>query len=90
MQLMKMETMNISLPKAMSEFVRLNVERNYGNASEYFRDLVRERMQKQIEADLKFLESTSEGALMGPTEAEIERIITLQKKLRKERNARHS
>lgn len=75
--------MNISLPKAMSEFVRLNVERNYGNVSEYFRDLVRERMQREIEADLKFLESTSEGAPIGPTEAEIEGVLALQKKLRK-------
>jgi Arc/MetJ-type ribon-helix-helix transcriptional regulator len=85
-----METMNISLPKAMSEFVRLSIERNYGNASEYFRDLVRERMQRDIEADLKFLESTSEGAPVGPSEAEIEKIVALQKKLRKQRNARRS
>ena len=87
---MKMETMNISLPKAMSEFVRANVERNYGNASEYFRDLVRERMQREIDADLSFLESTSKGATAGPSEAEIERILTLQKKVREERNARRS
>jgi Arc/MetJ-type ribon-helix-helix transcriptional regulator len=87
---MKMETMNISLPKAMSEFVRLNVERNYGNASEYFRELVRERMQREIEADLKFLESTGEGAPVGPTEAEIENLVALQKRLREERHARRS
>ena len=87
---MKMETMNISLPKAMSEFVRLNVDRNYGNASEYFRDLVRERMQREIEADLKFLEATSQGAPVGPTEAEIETIVALQKRLRQERHARRA
>ena len=87
---MKMETMNISLPKPMSEFVRLNVERNYGNASEYFRELVRERMQREIEADLKFLESTSEGAPVGPTETELERIVALQKRLRAARHARRS
>ena len=86
---MKMETMNISLPKAMSEFVRANVERDYGNASEYFRDLVRERMLKEVEDDLKFLKSTNDGAASGPTEAEIEKVLTLQKKVRKERNARH-
>ncbi len=85
-----METMNISLPKATSEFVRLNVERNYGNASEYFRELVRERMQREIEADLKFLDSTGEGAPIGPTEAEIEKIVALQKRLRQERHARRS
>jgi len=87
---MKMDTMNISLPKRMSEFVRQNVERDYGNASEYFRDLVREKMELEIEADLKFLESTSQGALPGPSETELEEIVALQKKLRKERNARRS
>ncbi|HEY1718767.1 MAG TPA: type II toxin-antitoxin system ParD family antitoxin [Verrucomicrobiae bacterium] len=87
---MKMDTMNISLPKPMAEFVRHNVERDYGNSSEYFRDLVREKMEREIEADLKFLESTGKGALPGPSEAEIEEIVALQKKLRKERNARRS
>jgi Arc/MetJ-type ribon-helix-helix transcriptional regulator len=85
---MKMDTMNISLPKSMSEFVRQTVERNYGNASEYFRDLVREKMRKEIEADVKFLEDSIKGAPPGPTEEEIEKIIALQKKVRKELNAR--
>jgi Arc/MetJ-type ribon-helix-helix transcriptional regulator len=40
---MKMATMNISLPGPMAEFVRTTVERDYGNASEFFRDLVREK-----------------------------------------------
>ena len=87
---MKMDTMSISLPKPMAEFVRQNVEREYGNASEYFRDLVREKMRKQIEADVKFLEASSEGALLGPSEAEIEEVMKLQKKVRKELNARRS
>ncbi len=82
--------MNISLPHAMSEFVRSNVERNYGNASEYFRDLVRERMHKEIEADLKFLESTSQGAPVGPNQSELDRVVALQKKLRKEHRARRA
>jgi Arc/MetJ-type ribon-helix-helix transcriptional regulator len=87
---MKMDTMNISLPKPMSEFVRQNVERDYGNASEYFRDLVREKMVREIEADLKFLEATGKGAQPEPSEGRIERVVALQKKLRKERNARRS
>lgn len=82
--------MNISLPKLMSEFVRQNVERDYGNASEYFRDLVREKMRKEIEADVKFLEDSIKGAPPGPSEAEIEEILKLQKKVRKELNARRS
>jgi Arc/MetJ-type ribon-helix-helix transcriptional regulator len=87
---MKMDTMNISLPASMSEYVRQNVERDYGNVSEFFRDLVREKMRRQIEADVKFLEASIKGAPPGPSEAEIGRIVALQKKLRKERNARRS
>jgi Arc/MetJ-type ribon-helix-helix transcriptional regulator len=87
---MKMDTMNISLPKPMSEFVRQTIERDYGNASEYFRDLVREKMRKEIEADVKFLEDSIKGAPPGPTEEEIEEIIALQKKVRKELHARRA
>ena len=83
-----MDTMNISLPKPMAEFVRRNVEQDYGNVSEYFRDLVREKIRAQIEADVKFLEASSKGAPPGPGEVELERVLALQKKVRKERNAR--
>jgi len=85
---MKMSTMNISLPGPMAEFVRQNVERDYGNASEYFRDLVREKMRKEIDAGVKFLEDSIAGAPPGPTEEEIEEILKLQKKVRKELRAR--
>jgi Arc/MetJ-type ribon-helix-helix transcriptional regulator len=85
---MKMNTMNISLPPAMTEFVRRNVERDYGNVSEYFRDLVREKMRKQIEADVKFLEAAGKGAPPGPSETEIGEILKIQKQARKELNAR--
>ena len=87
---MKMDTMNISLPKPMAEFVRQNVERDYGNSSEYFRDLVREKMRKEIEADVRFLEVSIKGAPPGPTEEEIEKIVALQKKVRKELHARRA
>ena len=82
--------MNISLPKPMSEFVRQRVERDYGNASEYFRDLVREKMRKEIEADVKFLEDSIKAAPPGPTEAETEELVALQKKVRKELHARRA
>ena len=52
---MKMATMNISLPGPMAEFVRTTVERDYGNASEFFRDLVREEIHQQVEADVRLL-----------------------------------
>ena len=81
---MKMNTMNISLPPAMTEFVRRNVERDYGNVSEYFRDLVREKMRKHKEADVKWLEAAIEGAPAGPSAAEIGEVCALQRKVRKE------
>jgi Arc/MetJ-type ribon-helix-helix transcriptional regulator len=87
---MKMDTMNISLPPAMSEFVRQNVERDYGNASEYFRELVREKMRKQIEADVKLLEASMAGAPPGPGSEEIDEVLALQKQVRKELRARRA
>ena len=80
--------MNISLPPAMAEFVRRQVEQNYGNVSEFFRDLVREKIQREVDADLSILESTSKGAGPGPSEQEIEAILRVQKRIRKARHAR--
>ncbi|MBI5388364.1 MAG: type II toxin-antitoxin system ParD family antitoxin [Verrucomicrobia bacterium] len=85
---MKMETINISLPPAMASFVRQETERNYGNASEFFRDLVRLKMRREIEEDLAFLKDSSAGAPAGPSEAEIARIVSIQKRVRKELHAR--
>jgi len=85
---MKMATLNISLPGQMEDYVRARCERDYGNVSEFFRALVREKMAIEIEADLRFLESTSVGAEPGPTEQEIEEVLALQKKVRKELRAR--
>ena len=87
---MKMDTMNISLPKPMAEFVRQNVARDYGNASEYFRSLVREKMRQEIEADVKFLGNSIKGMPPGPSEEEIEQVLKLQKQVRKELNARRA
>lgn len=83
-----MDSMNISLPPGMAEFVRRQVEQNYGNVSEYFRDLVREKIQREIDSDLAMLESTSKGAEPGPSEADIEDILRIQKRIRKARHAR--
>ena len=81
---MKMDTMNISLTPEQSEYVRRTVERDFGNASEFFRDLIRERMKREIESDLAFLESTTKGAPAGPNEREIEDILSVQRPVRKE------
>ena len=85
---MKMNTVNISLPPAMGEFVRENVERDYGNVSEFFRDLLRERMRREIEADLTFLNGAVEGAPAGPTEEDVEEILSVQRGVREKLHAR--
>jgi Arc/MetJ-type ribon-helix-helix transcriptional regulator len=81
---MKMGTMNISLTLEQAEYVRRTVERDFGNASEFFRDLLRERMKREIEADLALLQSTTRHAPAGPSEAEVEAILVTQRKVRKE------
>jgi Arc/MetJ-type ribon-helix-helix transcriptional regulator len=81
---MKMGTMNISLTPEQAEYVRRTVARDFGNASEFFRDLLRERMKREIEADLALLQSTTAGAPAGPTEAEIEAVLKTQKSVRQQ------
>ena len=76
---MKMTTVNISLTLEQSEYVRRTVERDFGNASEFFRELIRERMRREIEADLAFLNSTAKGAPAGPSDQEIEQEATMQR-----------
>ena len=79
---MKMVTMNISLTPEQAEYVRRTVERDFGNASEFFRDLLRERMKREIESDLALLHSPPPGAPAGPSEQEIEGILATQRQVR--------
>jgi len=79
-----MDTMNISLTPEQAEYVRRSVDRDFGNASEFFRDLLRERMRREIEADLALLRRTSRGAPAGPSEAEVERVVAVQRAVRGE------
>jgi Arc/MetJ-type ribon-helix-helix transcriptional regulator len=72
----------------MAAFVRQEIQRNYGNASEFFRDLVRRKMQREIAEDLAFLKDSITGAPAGPTQAEIEHILSIQKEVRKALRAR--
>lgn len=81
---MKMRSMSITVPQNMGEFVDENVKRDYGNTSEYFRDLVRQKMGVQIGADLEFLEEASAKAPAGPTEKQIDQVLKIQRKVRKE------
>ena len=85
---MKMSTINISLPPAMAEFVRQRTEREYGNVSEYFRDLVRERIQKEIGEDVEFLNDALKGAPAGPSGADVEEVLKIQRRVRRKLRAR--
>ena len=80
---MKMATLNISLPGRMEAFVRAQCERDYGNVSEYFRSLVREKMKQEIDDDLRFLMSTQRGGRPGPSAGDVEEVLALQKQVRK-------
>jgi len=78
-----MDTMSISLPPEQAEFVRRSVARDFGNASEFIRDCIRERMRHEIEADLTVLAATGRNAAAGPSDAEIERVLQVQREVRK-------
>lgn len=78
-----MQTMNVSLTPAQAEYARRVVERDYGNASEFFRELLRERMEREIAADVELLRSTSRGANAGPSADELAEAIAVQKSVRR-------
>lgn len=80
---MRMDTVNISLTKAQAEYVRQTVRRDFGNVSEFFRDLLRQKMEAEVAADLQFLQATSKGAPAGPTEAELQRVLEIQREVRR-------
>lgn len=81
---MKMTTMNVSLTPEQSEYVKRAVQRDFGNASEFFRELIRERMRREIEADLAVLNATNKLAPAGPSEAELDQVLAVQRQVRKD------
>lgn len=87
---MKMDSMNISLPANLADYVRRTVDRDYGNSSEYFRELIRERMNKEIAEDVQFLKDASREAPAGPSEEDIADIIKIQQRARKDIRARRA
>lgn len=75
-----MATMNISLPDTMRRFVEEELaEGGYQTASEYFRELVRERQQQK--AQWKFEALIAEGAASEPILATPEFWSALEAKL---------
>jgi len=87
---MKMDSMNISLPANLADYVRRTVDRDYGNSSEYFRELIRERMNKEIAEDVRFLNDATNDAPVGPSEEDITEILKIQKRARKDIRARRA
>jgi Arc/MetJ-type ribon-helix-helix transcriptional regulator len=62
-----MKTRSISLSPELDRFVDQEVhEGGYNNVSAYFADMVRQRRQRQIEADLAFLQRNMATAPGGP------------------------
>ena len=64
---MKTVSKNISLSEDLARFANAEAEEGgYGSVSAYFADLLRQRRQGQIEADLNFLREAMESAPGGP------------------------
>lgn len=58
-----MDSMNISLPEGLREFVRKQVQSGYGSASEYVRELIRsdQARKEQEQLERKLLEGLASG-----------------------------
>jgi hypothetical protein len=84
---MKTVTRNISLSEDLANFaVQEAEEGGYGNVSAYFAELVRQRRQAQIDADVQFLAQAIGDPATGPEP--VEKIVAAckaaRRKLRKE------
>ena len=84
---MKAVTINISLNPELAEFARADSEaRAFDSMSEYMRELIRNRRQEQIEADVAFLENAIEGAPIGnPSDEQMSEIYAGIKARRKKK-----
>jgi len=80
---MKTVTKNISLSKELAQFANAEVEEGgFGSVSAYFADLLRQRRQGQIDADLAFLAKAMQGA---PGEREpVEEVVAATKAARRQ------
>jgi Arc/MetJ-type ribon-helix-helix transcriptional regulator len=82
----RMKTLTISLPAEMANWVRAKSARGaYGNISDLMREMIRERMRSEIEADVRTLSESMSRACEGPTEEQLARVLAIQKEVRRER-----
>lgn len=84
-----MATMNISLPEPLKQFVEEEVrEGGFAGASDYMRDLIRQRQREKAAAFLRQL--IAEGLASGPAEPITEDTFTQMRKELRERLAREA
>ncbi|MDE3065968.1 MAG: hypothetical protein KGJ60_00310 [Verrucomicrobiota bacterium] len=81
---MKTVTINISLNSELAEFAQADARAEaFDSLNEYMRQLIRQRRQKKIEEDMKFLERAIAGAPPGdPSDEEMREIVSTQKAVR--------
>jgi hypothetical protein len=64
---MKTVTKNISLTKDLADFaIKEAEEGGYGSVSAYFAEILRQRRQNQIDADVRMLQEAMQNAPPGP------------------------
>ena len=78
-----MSTLNISLPEAMKAFVETQVASGqYGSASDYIRDLIRNDQRRRVEQELesKLLDALDSGHYQELTAESFDRLRARVKK----------
>jgi Arc/MetJ-type ribon-helix-helix transcriptional regulator len=85
---MKAVSINISLSPELAEFARADSKaRAFDSMSEYMRDLIRQRRQEEIAADVAYLGKAIEGAPPGdPSDEEMAEIYASIKARRKKKH----
>lgn len=80
---MKTVTKSISLNKELADFANREAEEGcYGNVSAYFAELLRQRRQARIDADVKLLSDGVKGAPSGPDP--VKEIVALTRAVRRQ------
>ena len=80
---MKTVTKSISLHEDLANFANQEAEQGcYGNVSAYFADLLRQRRQARIDADVKLLSDGVKDAPRGPEP--VGEIVALTKAVRRQ------
>ncbi len=85
---MKTAARNISLSEELDRFALAEAEDGgYGSVSAYFADLLRQRRQAQIRADVKFLAEAMKDAPAGPEPVDeiVQACRTARRQMREQR-----